>query len=44
VIEPQVEETPKPVADVPDQTAPEQAAPKPEADDSAKPDESGGTS
>jgi small subunit ribosomal protein S3 len=44
VIEPQVEETPKPVADAPDQTAPEQAAPKPEADDSAKPDESGGTS
>ena len=37
VIEPQVEETPKPVADAPDQTAPE-----PQADDSAKPDESGG--
>jgi small subunit ribosomal protein S3 len=44
VIEPQSEETPKPVADASDQTAPEQAAPKPEADDSAKPDESGGTS
>jgi small subunit ribosomal protein S3 len=54
VIEPQVEETPKPVADAPDkaapdqtapdQTAPDKAAPRPEADDSAKPDESGGTS
>jgi small subunit ribosomal protein S3 len=44
VIEPQIQETgleeaPKPVAQAPDQTAPE-----PQADDSAKPDESGGKS
>jgi small subunit ribosomal protein S3 len=39
VIEPQVEETPKPVTDAPDQTASQ-----PQADDSATPDESGGKS